>query len=91
MASQRSYRAAGPITDEGNARFFRQFTQDLHSQSVVGLRHIGFRDSGNPRYHPEAGVGSPTNHDIALLAWDDRKPHDGLGWKMPHSLATNAC
>jgi hypothetical protein len=37
-----------PIMDEGNARFFRQFTQDLHSQSVVGLWHIWFRYSGNP-------------------------------------------
>src|SRR5215510_5720336 len=37
-----------PITDEENARFVRQLTQYLYSQSVVGLWHIWFRYSGNP-------------------------------------------
>lgn len=36
-------------------RFFSQFTQYLHSQSVVGLWHIWFRYSGNPN-----SLGTPT-------------------------------
>src|SRR5262247_2035301 len=36
-----------PITDEENARFVRQLTQDRYLQSVVGLWQIWFRYSGN--------------------------------------------
>jgi hypothetical protein len=52
--------------DEGNARFFRQFTQYLHSQSVVGLWHIWFRYSGNPILNA-ARAQKDTRHVLEVL------------------------